>query len=110
MTNSESTSGDGIERITDEHGGEYRIPVAGAARPAVLTWQRRTDAGGEVWLVDHTFTPPEARGQGLAGKLVQAIVDDARNHGFRIAPQCPYVVNAFGKHPEWEDVKAPLPR
>lgn len=91
-----------IERKTTPGGGVYTIAVAGAARAAELTWQDR----GGVCVVDHTFTPPEARGQGLAGKLVQAIVDDARAEGFKIVPLCPYVVNAFGKHPEWADVKA----
>lgn len=95
-----------IQRSENANGGEYTIPIAGAARPAVLTWQRREKDGTPVRLVDHTFTPPEARGQGLAGKLVEAIVADAREHGFRIAPQCPYVVSAFARHPEWVDVKA----
>lgn len=95
-----------IERHETPGGGEYTIAVAGSPRPAVLTWRDR----GGVRVVDHTFTPPEARGQGLAGKLVQAIVDDARREGFKIAPLCPYVVNAFGKHPEWKDVKADLPK
>jgi uncharacterized protein len=99
-----------ITRESHEHGGEYLIDVPGAGRPAVLTWQKRASPDGEVRLVDHTFTPPEARGQGLAGKLVQAIVDDARKDGFTIAPQCPYVVAAFGKHPEWADVRADIPR
>lgn len=89
-----------------EHGGAYSVAVAGAVRPAVLTWQNR----GGVRLVDHTFVPPEARGQGLAGKLVEAIVADAKAQGFKIAPQCPYVVTAFGKHPEWADLRADLPR
>ncbi len=95
--------------ITSEetaHGGTYSVAVAGATRPAVLTWQNR----GGVRLVDHTFVPQEARGQGLAAKLVEAIVADARTQGFKIAPQCPYVVTAFGKHPEWADVRADLPR
>lgn len=95
-----------IERKTSPGGGVYTIAVEGSPRPAELTWQDR----GGVRVVDHTFTPPEARGQGLAGKLVQAIVDDARAQGFKIAPLCPYVVNTFGKHPEWKDVKADLPR
>lgn len=95
-----------ISRSETANGGEYTIPIAGAARPAVLTWQRREKDGTPVRLVDHTFTPPEARGQGLAGKLVEAIVADAREQGFKIAPQCPYVVSAFARHPEWVDVKA----
>lgn len=95
-----------IKRVETANGGEYTILIAGAAQPASLTWQRREKDGMPVRLVDHTFTPPEARGQGLAGKLVQAIVDDARAHGFKIAPQCPYVVAAFARHPEWVDIKA----
>ena len=99
-----------IERSTHAGGGEYTIAVAGSPRPAVLTWRGDGQDRGGVRVVDHTYTPPEARGQGLAGKLVQAIVDDARAQGFKVAPLCPYVVNAFGKHPEWADVRADLPR
>ncbi|TIX49314.1 N-acetyltransferase [Alteraurantiacibacter aquimixticola] len=85
------------------------MEVEGAHRPAVLTWKARGE-DGEIRLVDHTFTPPEARGKGIAAKLVEAIVADAREQGFKIAPQCPYVVYAFGKHPEWEELRVPIPR
>lgn len=95
-----------VTREVHDGGGAYSYPVAGAMRPAVLTWQDR----GDVRVVDHTFVPPEARGQGLAMRLVEAIVGDAQVEGFRIAPLCPYVVTAFGRHPEWEGVRAPLPR
>lgn len=95
-----------IKRVETTNGGEYTILIEGAGHPASLTWQRREKDGAPVRLVDHTFTPPEARGQGLAGKLVEAIVADAREHGFKIAPQCPYVVAAFARHPEWVDVRA----
>jgi len=95
-----------IIRETNAHGGVYSADVAGTSRKAELTWQDR----GGVRVVDHTFVPPEARGQGLALKLVEAIVADARTEGFKIAPLCPYVVTAFGRHPEWADLRAPLPR
>lgn len=103
---------DTLRLTIEDHdgGGSYSYPVEGAARPAVLTWRDASDEEGEIKVVDHTFVPPEARGQGLALKLVEAIVADARLNGFRIAPLCPYVVSAFGRHPEWEDVRAPLPR
>ena len=95
-----------ITRETTEHGGVYWAEVAGASRKAELTWQDRSG----VRLVDHTFVPPEARGQGLAKKLVEAIVADARAQGFKIAPLCPYVVTAFGRNPDWADVRADIPR
>ena len=103
---------DPLQITREEHagGGALSYPVAGAARPAVLTWRDASDSDGAVKVVDHTFVPPEARGQGLAMKLVEAAIADARLHGHRIAPLCPYVVSAFGRHPEWNDVRAPLPR
>ncbi len=97
--------------IREEHegGGAYTMAIESAHRPAILSW-KAGGADGDIRVVEHTFTPPKARGQGIALRLVEAIVADAREEGFRIAPQCPYVVRAFGKHPEWEDVRAPLPR
>ncbi|MBC7158941.1 MAG: N-acetyltransferase, partial [Porphyrobacter sp.] len=51
----------------------------------------------------------EARGKGIAMKLVEALVADAREQGFTIEPQCSYVVAAFRRHPEWADLRAPVP-
>lgn len=82
--------------------GAYRMDVEGSDVPAELTWKAR----GEARIVDHTFTPPAARGKGIAFKLVEAVVADARESGFTIVPQCPYVAAQFRKHPEWADVRA----
>lgn len=83
--------------------GAYRAEVNGSARPAELTWQAR----GSVRIVDHTFVPSEARGQGIALKLVEAIVEDAREDGFTIDPQCPYVAKVFERNARWNDLRAP---
>ena len=84
--------------------GAYRLDVPGSSRQAELTWVAR----GGTRIADHTFVPPEARGQGIAQKLVEAIVADAREQGFTIEPACSYVYALFKRHPEWADVRAPI--
>lgn len=92
------------EVIRLNHGdhGSYSAHVAGSERKAFLTWRAR----GDVRVADHTFVPPEARGQGLAAELLDALIADARREHFKIEPQCSYVVAAFRRHPEWADVLA----
>lgn len=85
--------------------GTYRAAVEGSERQAYMTWRAR----GEARIADHTFVPPEARGQGLAAELVRALIEDARREGFKIVPQCSYVEAAFRRHPEWADVLADTP-
>lgn len=95
---------DAVAIIREDHGphGGYYADVPGTERKAELTWVAR----GSVRVADHTFVPPEARGLGIAGALVQALIDDARTQGFRIVPQCSYVDAAFRRHKEWADLLA----
>ena len=85
--------------------GAYLAVVTGSERKAFLTWKAR----GEARIADHTFVPPAGRGQGIAGKLLDALIADAREQGFKIVPQCSYVEATFRRHPEWADVLADLP-
>lgn len=94
-----------ITRTNETTHGAYYAEVEGADRKAELTWQAR----GEARIADHTFTPPEARGKGIAAKLVEALVEDAKSEGFKIVPQCPYVEALFRKRPEWSDLRADTP-
>ena len=61
--------------------------------------------GGALELV-HTEVPEQYQGQGLAGKLVTAALEWARESGLKVIPSCPYVRNFIGKHPEFGDVVA----
>ena len=85
--------------------GAYRADVDGAAHQAELPWIAR----GQPRIADHTYVPHEARGKGIAAALLDALIADAREQGFKIVPQCSYVVAAFRRHPEWGDVLAELP-
>jgi uncharacterized protein len=85
--------------------GAYRADVEGSARPAELTWVAR----GSARAANHTYVPDEARGKGIAAALVNALIADAREQGFKIVPQCSYVEAAFRRHPEWSDVLADTP-
>jgi len=82
--------------------GAYRITLEGVGHPAELTWH----ALGPLRVADHTFVPPEMRGRGVAQLLVEALIADAREQGFRIVPQCSYVAAQFRRHPEWADLLA----
>ena len=82
--------------------GEYHAHVPGNDHIGRLTWVSRDGAR----VAEHTLVPPEIGGRGVAGKLVDALIADARAQGFRVVPQCSYVEALFRRHPEWDDLKA----
>lgn len=62
------------------------------------------ESGEDRIVVDHTYVSDELRGQGVAGKLVEEVVQYAREKKKRIIPLCPYVKNKMNKTPEYQDV------
>ena len=54
----------------------------------------------------HTMVPPELRGRGIAEKLVRAALDDARQAGRRVVPECSYVAKFIERHAEYRDLLA----
>jgi len=81
--------------------GEYQAHVAGSEHIGRLTWVTRHGAR----VAEHTLVPPELGGRGIAGQLVDALIADARAGNFKVVPVCSYVAAAFGKHPEWADLR-----
>ncbi|MEO5319167.1 GNAT family N-acetyltransferase [Arthrobacter sp. CC3] len=49
----------------------------------------------------HTVINEEYGGQGLAGKLATAALDETVAAGLRIVPVCPYIKKFLTKHPEY---------
>ena len=91
-----------ITRHGNDQSGEYRAHVPGAKAIGRLTWVLR----GGVRVADHTLVPPEIGGRGVALKLVEALIADAREQGFRIDPECSYIAAQFKRHPEWAELRA----
>lgn len=61
---------------------------------------------GNVVVFPHTVVPPEFGGRGIAGMLARASLDDARERGLRVVPQCSFYADFIGKHPEYADLLA----
>lgn len=95
-----------IVRLDQGRAGEYHAHVPGHGQVGRLTWVLHDGAEGPVRVAEHTIVPRELEGRGIAGKLVDALIADARTHGFRIEPQCAYVAAQFRRHPEWADLLA----
>lgn len=92
--------------VTREQGatdGRYVARMEGSDAEAELKYRRPAPAIVDAF---HTGTPPALRGRGIATRLVERLVADARREGFRIVPTCPFVSAQFESHPEWSDLRA----
>lgn len=57
------------------------------------------------FVVDHTFVDPQYRNEGLARKLLDALVEYSRRQKKKIIPKCSYVLTTFKRNEsEFEDV------
>lgn len=50
------------------------------------------------------YVDPEYRSEGIAGQLVDALAQDARDRHYLIYPVCPYVVQKFDRETVYHDV------
>jgi len=91
-----------VEREDGPTRGRYVIKLSPDAE-AEMTFSKGEN---DTIIIDHTGVPPAFEGRGIAAKLVNHAVADARHNGFKIKPVCSYVVAQFRRHPEWADLKA----
>ncbi|MGE7930573.1 GNAT family N-acetyltransferase [Lysinibacillus xylanilyticus] len=70
-------------------------------RLAEITWQQK----GQVMVMDHTYVSDKLRGQGVAKKLLDHAAAYARQKGYKMEAVCSYVVAAFEKSNDYNDVK-----
>jgi uncharacterized protein len=56
--------------------------------------------------LEHTETPPQARGRGIASQLVEGVLQAVWARGLKIVPRCAFVRAYLAKHPEFHDLVA----
>ncbi|WP_375452582.1 GNAT family N-acetyltransferase [uncultured Devosia sp.] len=96
-----STADITVERQDGPTRGRYVVNLAPGIE-AEMTYRKSPG----VMSIDHTGVPPEFGGRGIAARLVDAAIADARAEGFKIEPLCSYVVAQFKRHPDWADLRA----
>ncbi len=63
-------------------------------------------ADGGRMIVPHVEAAHSLRGTGAAGRLMEGVVDAARQRGLKIVPLCPYADAWMRRHPETADLRA----
>jgi len=92
-----------ITHETRGEGGRYIAHIEGEEHTGHLDWEPK---GQDVRVATHTIVPKAIGGRGIAAQLVDALVADARERGFKIVPQCSYVEKKFERNPDWADLRA----
>jgi len=54
--------------------------------------------------INHTFVDQSLRGQGIAGRLIEAAAKEIRSRNKKAVLSCPYAQNWLEKHPEYSDI------
>ena len=62
---------------------------------------------GDTLHLVHTEVPPPHEGRGIAGALVQAVLDYAADNRLKVVPLCSYVRSYIRRHPETHALLSP---
>ena len=84
---------------------------AEASRSAAYDGEKRVgfaeiEDEGRCWVITHTEVDPAYGGQGIARRLIEEIVAEARRAGKKIVPLCSYAEKMMRGREEYTDVLA----
>jgi uncharacterized protein len=64
------------------------------------------ELSAEVMTITHVLVPGPVAGRGIAGSLMKAALESAREQRWRVVPQCPYAAAYLRRHPKDADLTA----
>ena len=59
---------------------------------------------GNNFIIAHVGVYPEFRGQGVAGKIMEASLEYARQNSLRVIPMCSYAAHYIRKNPQYREL------
>jgi uncharacterized protein len=62
--------------------------------------------GDREMTLTHTVVPEELEGRGIASALIRGALDDARQRGVKVRPQCAFAAAYMKRHPDTHDLMA----
>lgn len=83
--------------FTEEKGRIYAADETGAAIAEIVF----EDEGGDSVCVVRTYVAEGLRGQGIAGKLMEAAAEAAKRRGKKLVAACSYAEAWLQRHPEY---------
>ncbi len=89
-----------IEVVHNSEEQQFEAEVGGQL---ALAAYRRTP--GRI-MFTHTEVPYQFRGRGIAGQVVRAALEYARDEGLTVVPLCSYVAAYIRRHPEYQSLVA----
>lgn len=85
---------------------EHRVFYVGDNADDAKAKMTYSVAGESSIIADHTEVSDELRGQGVGQKLLEKLVEFARENNYTIIPLCPFVKAEMDKDPEqYKDVR-----
>ena len=83
-----------------DNAARQRFELAIDGQIAFADYRRRPG----LLVITHVETPPALRGGGVAGRVIQGVLEAARAQGLKVNPQCPYAEAYMRRHPEYRDM------
>lgn len=93
-----SDSGDLPQVVQNKEARRFELTVDGRT-----AFSKYLLAGNKM-VIEHTEVPVELEGRGIAGRIVRAELDHAREQGWVVLALCPYAKAFIGRHPEYGDL------
>ena len=91
--------------VHNEQANRYELWIEGELA-SLAEYRPVSGPQGDVLVFDHTETRQAFRGGGLAERVVRFALEDVRERGKRVVPQCWFVAEVMEANPEYADLRA----
>lgn len=93
-----------LQDATLEHHADAReFRLSAPFEGAVVRYSRPRDGVLDLY---STFVPDALRGQGVAQRLVEDVLQHVKAEGLRVVPSCWYVDVYLNRNPQWQELRA----